>query len=112
MRIETHADRQQQRLRKDMAMVAAHDRAREAMEAVQAREDGFLRMCEINHLEALERDQAARVIVVPTKAPEPPAVAPVSRIRQKSISFLNGLSIGALITLLIVWLLLLAAGVI
>lgn len=95
-------------------MTAAHERAVEAQRAARAQEDGFLRLCWQNHQEALEREQAeaGRVIIVPTTAPKIPAVDQVSRIKQKSISFLNGLSLGALAALLIVWLLLLAAGVV
>ena len=52
----------------------------------------------------------------PVIAPQPvrqvKAEQPVGRLRRKAECFLSGMSIGAAVMLLIVWLLLLAAGVI
>lgn len=114
MKIETARDRAALRARTSTTLEAAHERLREAQRLERAREDGFLTMCEANHREAVERDraEAARVIIVPTKAPEPPKEDPVARLEQKTVSFLNGLSIGAVVALLAVWALLLAAGVV
>ena len=114
MRIETHADRRQQRLRRDMNMTAAHERATEAQKAAQAWDDGFMRLCWDNYRQRMEREAEPKT--APAVTVEPVRVAkkeqPVNRLRQKAECFLSGMSIGAAVMLLIVWLLLLAAGVI
>lgn len=113
MRLETSKNRMEQRRRTAMQLTDTHERLREAQLAAQAQEDGFLRMCWQNHQEAMERDakRQARVIV-PQPVRQVKPEQPVNRLRRKMEAFLSGVSIGAAVMLLIVWLLLLAAGVI
>ena len=114
MRLETNKNRQEQRHRTAMQLTATHEALRDAQKAAQAQEDGFLRMCWQNHQEAMERD--AKRVQVPATAPQPTRQVkeepPVNRLRLKMEAFLSGMSIGAAVALLIVWLLLLAAGAI
>lgn len=114
MRLETSKSRLEQRHRTAMQLTNAHERLREAQRAAQAQEDGFLRMCEVNHREVMEREasraQAATVVAQPVKPVK--ADRADSILRRKAECFLSGMSIGAAVVLLIVWLLLLAAGVI
>lgn len=114
MRLETSKNRLEQRRRTAMQLTDTHERLREAQLAAQAQEDGFLRMCWANHQEAMERD--AKCVSVPTAVVKPARQAkaeqPVNLLRRKMEAFLSGMSVGAAVALLIVWLLLLAAGVI
>ena len=113
MRLETSKNRLEQRHRTAIQLTATHEALREAQLAAQAQEDGFLRMCWQNHQEAVERDAKRQApVAVPQPARQVKAEQPVNRLHHKMDAFLNGMSIGAAVTLLIVWLLLLAAGVI
>ena len=114
MRLETSKNRLEQRRRTAMQLTDTHERLREAQLAAQAQEDGFLRMCWANHQEAVERDakRTQAQVIVPQPARQVKAEQPVGRLRRKAECFLSGVSIGAAVMLLIVWLLLLAAGVI
>lgn len=71
-------------------------------------------MCWQNHQEAMERD--AKRVKVPAAVVKPSrqikAEQLVNLLRRKMEAFLSGMSIGAAVALLIVWLLLLAAGLI
>lgn len=113
MRLETSKNRLEQRRRTAMQLTDTHERLREAQLAAQAQEDGFLRMCWANHQEAMERDAKRQPqVIVPQPVRQAKAEQPVGRLRRKAECFLSGMSIGAAVMLLIVWLLLLAAGVI
>lgn len=114
MRLETHRNRLEQRRRTAMQLTDTHERVKATKLAEKAKEDIFLRMCEINHMEAVERE--AKCVRVPTAVVKPTRQAkaeqPVNLLRRKMEAFLSGMSVGAAVALLIVWLLLLAAGVI
>ena len=114
MRLETNKYRLEQRHRTAMQLTATHEALRDAQKAALAQEDGFLRMCWQNHQAAMERD--AKCVRVPTAVVKPTRQAkaeqPVNLLRRKMEAFLSGMSVGAAVALLIVWLLLLAAGVI
>lgn len=114
MRLETSKNRLEQRRRTAMQLTDTHERLREAQLAAQAQEDGFLRMCWQNHQEAMERDakRTQPQVITPQPVRQVKAEQPVGRLRRKAECFLSGMSIGAAVMLLIVWLLLLAAGVI
>ena len=103
MRLETSKNRLEQRRKTAMQLTDTHERLREAQLAAQAQEDGFLRMCWANHQPQVIVSQPVRQVK---------AEQPVGRLRRKAECFLSGMSIGAVVMLLIVWLLLLAAGVI
>lgn len=114
MRLETNKNRLEQHRRTSMQLTATHEALRDAQKAALAQEDGFLRMCWQNHQEAMERD--AKCVKVPAAVVKPAcqvkAEQPVNLLRRKMEAFLSGMSVGAAVALLIVWLLLLAAGVI
>ena len=113
MRLETSKNRLEQRCRTAMQLTDTHERLREAQLAAQAQEDGFLRMCWANHQEAMERDAKRQApVIAPQPVRQVKPEQPVGRLRRKTECFLSGMSIGAAVMLLIVWLLLLAAGVI
>lgn len=113
MRLETNKNRLEQRHRTAMQLTATHEALRDAQKAALAQEDGFLRMCWANHQEAMERDAKRQAkVIAPQPVHQVKAEQPINRLHRKMDAFLNGMSIGAAATLLIVWLLLLAAGVI
>lgn len=116
MRLETRADRQQQRLMAEMNLTATHERAREAQKAKEAWDDGFMRLCwerqkEIQERDAMREREAASLVHAPLHV-EKPAEQSVSRLERKMANFLNGVCVGTSATLLAVWLLLLAAGIV
>lgn len=113
MRIETPMDRAARQLR---AVAIREDAAKQILEAKEAGtriDDGFLRICEENYREAMEREAACHAEIVPAKAPK---VQKSQAIRQSAdermMGFVSGISTGAVAALLIVWILLLAARVI
>ena len=113
MRLETNKNRLEQRRRTAMQLTATREALRDAQKTALAQEDGFLRMCWANHQEALEREAKRQPqVIVPQPVRQAKAEQPVGRLRRKAECFLSGMSIGAAVMLLIVWLLLLAAGVI
>lgn len=113
MRLETHRNRLEQHRRTTMQLTESHERVKAAKLAEKAREDIFLRMCEANHREAMEREAKRQApVIAPQPVRQVKAEQPVNRLRRKAECFLSGMSIGAAVMLLIVWLLLLAAGVI
>ena len=113
MRLETHRNRLEQRRRTAMQLTDTHERVKATKLAEKAKEDIFLRMCEINHMEAVEREAKPQApVIAPQPVRQAKAEQPVGRLRRKAECFLSGMSIGAAVMLLIVWLLPLAAGVI
>lgn len=113
MRIETPMDRAARQLRAAAIKEDAAKQILEAKEAGMRMDDGFLWLCEENHREAMEREAAFHAEIVPAKAPK---VQKNQTIRQSTeermMGFVSGVSTGAVATLLIVWILLLAARVI
>lgn len=114
MRVETPRARQERRLQNAEMLSAAQARAMETQRAARAQEDGFLRLCWENYHAAMEREAKPKAAPAVTVEPvrEVKKEQPANRLRKKAECFLSGMSIGAAVMLLIVWLLLLAAGVI
>lgn len=113
MRMDTPTRRKAQKLRTAITLLDSHERIAEAQRIEKAKEDIFLRMCEANHREAMEREAKRQApVIAPQPVRQVKAEQPVNRLRRKAECFLSGMSIGAAVMLLIVWLLLLAAGVI
>lgn len=113
MRLETHRSRLEQHRRTTMQLTESHERVKAAKLAEKAREDIFLRMCEANHREAMERDARAAVTMA---APEPQQVwnseqldggAEYSEFMQ---GLCNGILLGVVIALIVVWVIALARG--
>lgn len=113
MRLETHRNRLEQHRRTTMQLTESHERVKEAKLAEKAREDIFLRMCEANHREAVERE--ARTTVT-SAAPDPQQVgnseqldggAEYSEFMQ---GLCNGILLGIVIALIVVWVIALVRG--
>lgn len=113
MRLETHRNRLEQHRRTTMQLTESHERVKAAKLAEKAREDIFLRMCEANHREAVERE--ARTTVT-SAAPDPQQVgnseqldggAEYSEFMQ---GLCNGILLGIVIALIVVWVIALVRG--
>lgn len=113
MRLETHRNRLEQNRRTTMQLTESHERVKAAKLAEKAREDIFLRMCEANHREAVERE--ARTTVT-SAAPDPQQVgnseqldggAEYSEFMQ---GLCNGILLGIMIALFVVWVIALVRG--
>lgn len=113
MRLETHSDRLEQHRRTTMQLTESHERVEAAKLAEKAREDIFLRMCEANHREAVERE--ARTTVT-SAAPDPQQVgnseqldggAEYSEFMQ---GLCNGILLGIVLALIVVWVIALVRG--
>lgn len=113
MRLETHRSRLEQHRRTTMQLTESHERVKAAKLAEKAREDIFLRMCEANHREAVERDARATVTAA---APEPQQVGNPEQLdgEQEYREFLqglcNGILLGIVIALIVVWVIALVRG--
>lgn len=100
MRIETPKERIERKCRSAVYLAEAHERA---MAEARKQEDGFLRLCDQNHKEAMERDAQQSVTVIPVK---PPVFQEPEQIEEdKRTAFMNGISLGALAIVLIIMLL-------
>ena len=100
MRIETPKERIERKCRSAVYLAEAHERA---MAEARKQEDGFLRLCDQNHKEAMERDAQQPVTVIPVKPPvfqEPEQIE-----EEKRTAFMNGISLGALAIVLVIMLL-------
>lgn len=100
MRIETPKERIERKCRSAVYLAEAHERA---MAEARKQEDGFLRLCDQNHREAMERDAQQPVTVIPVKPPvfqEPEQIE-----EEKRTAFMNGISLGALAIVLVIMLL-------
>lgn len=100
MRIETPKERIERKCRSAVYLAEAHERA---MAEARKQEDGFLRLCDQNHREAMERDAQQPVTVIPVKPPvfqEPEQIE-----EEKRTAFMNGISLGALAIVLAIMLL-------
>lgn len=113
MRLETHRNRLEQHRRTTMQLTESHERVKAAKLAEKAREDIFLRMCEINHMEAMEREARTTVTAA---APEPQQVGNPEQLdgEQEYREFLqglcNGILLGIVIALIVVWVIALVRG--
>lgn len=100
MRIETPKERIERKCRSAVYLAEAHDRA---MAEVRWQEDGFIKICDQNHREAMERDAQQFVTVIPVK---PPVFQEPEQIEEdKRTAFMNGISLGALAIVLVIMLL-------
>lgn len=113
MRLETHRNRLEQNRRTTMQLTESHERVKAAKLAEKAREDIFLRMCEANHREAMERDAQATVSAA---APEPQQVGNSEQLDGGAeygefMQWLcNGILLGIVIALIVVWVIALVRG--
>jgi hypothetical protein len=100
MRIETPKERIERKCRSAVYLAEAHERA---MAEARKQEDGFIKICDQNHREAMERDAQQPVTVIPVK---PPAFQEPEQIEEeKRTAFMNGISLGALAIVLVLVLL-------
>lgn len=113
MRLETHRNRLEQHRRTTMQLTESHERVKAAKLAEKAREDIFLRMCEANHREAVERDARATVTAA---APEPQQGGNPEQLDGKAEysefmqGLCNGILLGIVIALIVVWVIALVRG--
>lgn len=100
MRIETPKERIERKCRSAVYLAETHERA---MAEARKQEDGFIRLCDQNHKEAMERDAQQPVTVIPVK---PPVFQEPEQIEEdKRTAFMNGISLGALAIVLVIMLL-------
>lgn len=100
MRIETPKERIERKCRSAVYLAEAHERA---MAEARRQEDGFIKICDQNHREAMERDAQQPVTVIPVK---PPVFQEPEQIEEdKRTAFMNGISLGALAIVLVLVLL-------
>ena len=100
MRIETPKERIERKCRSAVYLAEAHERA---MAAARRQEDGFIKICDQNHREAMERDAQQPVTAIPVK---PPVFQEPEQIEEdKRTAFMNGISLGALAIVLVIMLL-------
>lgn len=113
MRLETHRNRLEQHRRTTMQLAESHERVKAAKLAEKAREDIFLRMCEINHMEAVERDARATVTAA---ALEPQQLGNSEQLDggaeygEFMQGLCNGILLGIVIALIVVWVIALVRG--
>ncbi len=113
MKIETAKNRRAQRARTETALKESRTRAQAARKAQRAQEDGFLRMCDVNHREAMEREARAFAAAAAARAPEikPLTQADPAEDRRDFVSGLaNGMITGIVIALAVVWAVALVRG--
>lgn len=100
MRIETPKERIERKCRSAVYLAEAHERV---MAEARRQEDGFIKICDQNHREAMERDAQQPVTVIPVK---PPVFQEPEQIEEdKRTAFMNGISLGALAIVLVIVLL-------
>ncbi len=100
MRIETPKERIERKCRSAVYLAEAHERA---MTEARRQEDGFIKICDQNHREAMERDAQQPVTAIPVK---PPVFQEPEQIEEdKRTAFMNGISLGALAIVLVIMLL-------
>lgn len=100
MRIETPKERIERKCRSAVYLAEAHERV---MAEARRQEDGFIKICDQNHREAMERDAQQPVTVIPVK---PPVFQEPEQIEEdKRTAFMNGISLGALAIVLVIMLL-------
>lgn len=100
MRIETPKERIERKCRSAVYLAEAHERV---MAEARRQEDGFIKICDQNHREAMERDAKQSVTAIPVK---PPVFQEPEQIEEdKRTAFMNGISLGALAIVLVIMLL-------
>lgn len=100
MRIETPKERIERKCRSAVYLAEAHERA---MAEARRQEDGFIKICDQNHMEAMEREAQQPVTAIPVK---PPVFQEPEQIEEdKRTAFMNGISLGALSIVLVIMLL-------
>lgn len=100
MRIETPKERIERKCRSAVYLAEAHEKA---MAEARRQEDGFIKICDQNHMEAMERDAQQPVTAIPVK---PPVFQEPEQIEEdKRTAFMNGISLGALAIVLVIMLL-------
>lgn len=100
MRIETPKERIERKCRSAVYLAEAHERA---MAEARRQEDGFIKICDQNHREAVERETQKPVTAIPVK---PPVFQEPEQIEEdKRTAFMNGISLGALAIVLVIMLL-------
>lgn len=100
MRIETPKERIERKCRSAVYLAEAHERA---MAEARRQEDGFIKICDQNHREAMERETQQPVTAIPVK---PPVFQEPEQIEEdKRTAFMNGISLGALAIVLVIMLL-------
>lgn len=100
MRIETPKERIERKCRSAVYLAEAHERV---MAEARRQEDGFIKICDQNHREAMERDAQQPVTAIPVK---PPVFQEPEQIEEdKRTAFMNGISLGALAIVLLIMLL-------
>ena len=100
MRIETPKERIERKCRSAVYLAEAHERV---MAEARRQEDGFIKICDQNHREAMERDAQQPVTAIPVK---PPVFQDPEQIEEdKRTAFMNGISLGALAIVLVIMLL-------
>ena len=113
MRLETQRNRLEQHRRTAMQLTDTHERVKATRLAEKAKEDIFLRMCEINHREAVERDARATVTAA---VPEPQQLGNSEQLDggaeygEFMQGLCNGILLGIVIALIVVWVIALARG--
>lgn len=100
MRIETPKERIERKCRSAVYLAEAHERA---MAEARRQEDGFIKICDQNHREAMEREMQQPVTAIPVK---PPVFQEPEQIEEdKRTAFMNGISLGALAIVMVIMLL-------
>ena len=113
MRMDTPTRRKAQKLRTAITLLDTHERIAEAQRIEKAKEDIFLRMCEANHMEAVERDARATVTAA---APEPQQVGNSEQLdggaeySEFIQGLCNGILLGIVIALIVVLVIALVRG--
>ncbi len=113
MRLETHRNRLEQRRRTAMQLTDTHERVKATKLAEKAKEDIFLRMCEINHMEAMERDARTSVTAAvpgPQTVGNPEQLDGGAEHSEFMQGLCNGILLGIVIALIVVWVIALARG--
>nr|DAT68321.1 MAG TPA: hypothetical protein [Caudoviricetes sp.] len=96
-----------------MQLTDAHERVKATKLAEKAKEDIFLRMCEINHMEAVEREARATVTAA---ALEPQQLGNSEQLDggaeygEFMQGLCNGILLGIVIALIVVWVIALVRG--
>ena len=113
MRMDTPTRRKAQKLRTAITLLDSRERVAEAQRIEKAKEDIFLRMCEINHMEAVEREARTTVTAA---TPEPQQVGNSEQLDggaeygEFMQGLCNGILLGIVIALIVVWVIALVRG--
>ena len=103
MRIETPKERIERKCRSAVYLAEAHERV---MAEARRQEDGFIKICDQNHREAMERDTRATVTAA---VPEPQQLGNSEQLDGGAEygdfmpGLCNGILLGIVIALIVVW---------